>query len=78
MVYAFVMVETDSGASKNVVDGIGDLGERVHEAKIVAGDFDVIVEVETEEVYDVLETVAGNIGAMEGVLDTKTYVSIGS
>jgi len=78
MVYAFVMVETDSGASKTVVDAIGDLGERVHEAKIVAGDFDVIVEVETEEVYDVLETVAGNIGAMEGVIDTKTYVAIGS
>jgi DNA-binding Lrp family transcriptional regulator len=77
MVYAFVMVKTDSGASEGVVDSIRGLGETIHEATVVAGDFDVIVEVETEEVYDVLETVSGKIGGLEGVLDTKTYVSLG-
>jgi len=76
MVYAFVMVKTGSGASEGVVEAIHDLGGVV-EANIVAGDFDVIVEVETEEVYDVLETVSGAVGSLEGVLDTKTYVSLG-
>ena len=77
MVYAFVMVKTDSGTSEEVVGSIREIGAQIRDANVVAGDFDVIVEVETEEVYDVLETVSGNIGGMEGVLDTKTYVSIG-
>ncbi|MFT4889416.1 MAG: DNA-binding Lrp family transcriptional regulator [Halobacteriales archaeon] len=75
MVYAFVMVKTGSGESEGVVEAIRDFGDVV-EANIVAGDFDVIVEVETEEVYDVLETVSGAVGSLEGVLDTKTYVSL--
>lgn len=75
MVHAFAMVKTDSGASEDVVAAIRDLGAVV-EATVVAGDFDVIVEIETAEVYDVLETVSGTVGSIEGVLDTKTYVSL--
>jgi DNA-binding Lrp family transcriptional regulator len=75
MVYAFAMVKTDSGASEGVVEAIRGLGGVV-EANVVAGDFDLIVEIETAEVYDVLDTVSGQVGGLEGVLDTKTYVSL--
>jgi len=76
MVHAFVMVKTGSGESEGVVEAVRGLST-VLEASIVAGDFDVVAEIEAGEVYDVLQTVSGDVGGLEGVLDTKTYVSMG-
>lgn len=75
MVHAFVMVKTAVGASEALVRDLRDLAP-VAEAHIVAGDHDVIAEVDVAEVYDVLETVAGDVRDMEGVTDTRTYISL--
>ena len=75
MVHAFVMVDTAVGSSEGMVDQLRSL-EPITEAHIVAGDHDVIVEVDVAEVYDVLETVAGAIRELEGVTDTRTYISL--
>ena len=75
MVHAFVMVKTTAGSSEGLVTRLRDLAP-VREAHIVAGDHDVIAEVEVEEVYDVLKTVASEMRSLEGVADTRTYISL--
>lgn len=75
MVHAFVMVKADSVVAETVLDAVlGVTG--VTEAHVVAGDFDIIAEVEAEEVYDVLGAAATDIRSIHGVVDTKTYVAL--
>lgn len=76
MVDAVIMVRTDAGESEQTVGAVRGL-EHVHEAHVVAGDFDIIAEVSAEEVYDVLHTASSNIQGLDGVLDTKTYIAMG-
>jgi len=75
MVHAFVMVKTGVGASESLIGTVRDLPS-VTDAHIVAGDFDLIVEVDVAEVYEVLHTAAREIQALEGVEETKTYISL--
>jgi len=75
MVHAFVMVQTDVAASESLLELVRDLGP-VSEAHIVAGEYDLIVELSVEEVYDVLKTTASEIQSLDGVLVTKTYISM--
>ncbi len=75
MVHAFIMVKTAAGESERLVDAVRELGA-VAEAHIVAGTYDIIVEVDTEEVYDVLKTASSEIQGLKGVTDTKTYISM--
>jgi DNA-binding Lrp family transcriptional regulator len=75
MVHAFVMVKADSVAAETVLDAVLGVGG-VTEAHIVAGDFDIIAEVQAEEVYDVLGASATEIRSIDGVVDTKTYVAL--
>lgn len=76
MVQAFVMVKAATGAAETVVEALREMAD-VTEAHVVAGDFDVIAEVETDEMYEVMDTVASNIHDLQGANDTKTYVSMG-
>lgn len=75
MVHAIIMIKTDAGTSEAVVSEIRSLGN-VAEAHIVAGEFDVIAEVDVGEVYEVLETVSGEIQGVDSVDDTRTYISL--
>ncbi|WP_224448846.1 Lrp/AsnC ligand binding domain-containing protein [Haloprofundus salilacus] len=75
MVHAFIMVKTGAGESEQLVAPIREL-ERVAEAHIVAGAYDLIVEVDAEEVYDVLKTASSEVQSLQGVTDTKTYISL--
>lgn len=75
MVHAFIMVKAAAGRSEDLLASIREQ-ERVTEAHVVAGDFDIVVEADAEEVYDVLQTASSGISGVEGVADTKTYMSI--
>lgn len=75
MVDAFVMVKTGAGRSESVVSAIREL-EGVSEAHVVAGEYDVIVEVDVPEVYDVLKTASSEIQSVDGVTETKTYIAL--
>lgn len=75
MVHAVVMVETGTAKSTEILEQILDL-DRVLEAHVVAGDFDIIAEVEADEVYEILETASTDIQSIDGVADTRTYVSL--
>lgn len=75
MVHAVIMAETGAATSTTVLERLLGL-DRVLEGHVVAGDYDIIVEVEGDEVYDLLEAVSTEIQDVEGVLDTRTYVSL--
>lgn len=75
MVHAFIMVKTAAGKSERLLEEIRGL-EPVTAAHIVAGNFDIIVEVDAPEVYDVLKAVSSGIQGLDGVTDTKTYIAM--
>jgi DNA-binding Lrp family transcriptional regulator len=75
MVHAFIMVKTGAGESEQLLDPIREFST-VSEAHIVAGAYDIIVEVEADEVYEVLQTASSKIQGLQGVTDTKTYISM--
>ena len=69
------MVKVDSGHAEELRRGIADL-ERVVDAHVVAGEFDIIAEAVADEVYDVINSAATEIRGMGGVSDTKTYICL--
>ncbi len=75
MVRAFIMVKTAAGKSADLRDGIAGV-EGVREAHVVAGQYDLIVEAEGEEVYDVIHSVATDVRDFDGVADTRTYICL--
>lgn len=75
MVRAFIMVKADAGRAEELLETIRSM-EYVAEANVVAGEFDVIVEAEAEEVYDLINAVATRIRGLDEVNDTKTYVCL--
>jgi DNA-binding Lrp family transcriptional regulator len=75
MVRAFIMVAAATGRAEALADRLDDLDDVVA-ADVVAGDFDVIVEADAAEVYDIIRSVATRIRSFEDVEDTKTYVCL--
>lgn len=69
------MVKAAGGDAEPLVDAVSAL-DHVREAHVVAGDYDVIAEVESDEVADLMHTVATDIRSMGEVVDTKTYVCL--
>ena len=75
MVRAFIMVKTSAGKSADLQESITGL-EGVQEAHVVAGQYDIVVEAEGEEVYDVIHGVATGVRELDGVADTRTYICL--
>ena len=75
MVRAFIMVKTTAGKSADLQDRIEGI-EGVLSADVVAGQYDIIVEAEGDEVYAVIHTVATQVRDLEGVVDTRTYICL--
>lgn len=75
MVHAFVMITTGPGESEGTITGVRELTEVV-DAHIVAGDYDIIAEMEVDDVYSILHAAVSKLQAMEGIDDTRTYISL--
>ena len=75
MVHSFVMIETAPGGTESVLDSVAALAG-VEETHVVAGDYDVVVEVEGEDVQESIRTVSTDIRELEGVDDTRTYIAL--
>lgn len=75
MVRAFIMVKTAAGKSASLQNRIEEM-DAVLEAHVVAGQYDIIVEAEGEEVYTVIHTVATDLSELEGVVETRTYICL--
>lgn len=75
MVRAFIMTKVEAGHAEDVLAEVQGFG-RITEAHVVAGDYDLVVEAEGEEVYDVLHSASNAIRGLANVVDTKTYVAL--
>ena len=75
MIHAYVACITASGASNSVLDAVRDL-PAVTEAHVVAGDFDVVVEIEGETVHDLQTTLTRDVHGIDGVGTTRTYIQL--
>jgi DNA-binding Lrp family transcriptional regulator len=75
MVRAYIMVKTAAGKSEALLDAAQSLSG-VTEAHIVAGKYDIIIEAQGEEVYDVMHSVATDVRDLDGVADTRTYICL--
>jgi DNA-binding Lrp family transcriptional regulator len=75
MVRAFIMTKVEAGHAEDVLTQVQGF-ERITEAHVVAGDYDLVVEAEGEEVYDVLHSASNAIRGLANVVDTKTYVAL--
>jgi DNA-binding Lrp family transcriptional regulator len=75
MVRAYIMVKTAAGKSEELLEQTRGL-EGVGAAHIVAGKYDIIVEAQGQEVYDVMHSVATDIRNLAGVADTRTYICL--
>ena len=70
MVRAFIMLKTTTGQTEALSETLGGI-DNVTAVNVVAGDFDVIVESEAEEVYDIINSVSAQIRDLEAIVDTK-------
>ena len=75
MVHAFVFVDAAPGTAPKLPTLLAGV-DAVTEAHVVAGDHDVVVEIEAGSVYDVLSTVTEAVRPLDGVERTRTYVSL--
>jgi len=75
MVRAFIMVKTAAGKSAELQERIREM-DAVLDAHVVAGQYDIIVEAEADEVYTVINTVATDLHDLDGIVDTRTYVCL--
>jgi len=75
MVRAFIMIKTETGSSADLQGQIQEI-DGVVEAHVVAGQYDIIAEVEGDEVSSVIHAVATELRDLEGVTDTRTYICL--
>ncbi|NUB89914.1 Lrp/AsnC ligand binding domain-containing protein [Haloterrigena sp. SYSU A558-1] len=75
MSHAFVMIDVATGMSEAVCESVREV-DGVVEAHVVAGDFDVVVELEGERPHDLLSTVTSAVRPLEDVGTTRTYVCL--
>ena len=75
MVHAFIMVKSEAGESERLADAIRGVGQ-VLEAHVVAGAWDIVAEVDAEEMHEILATASREVQGFRGVTDTKTYIAI--
>jgi len=76
MVHAFVMLRADEGSAAELATTVRE-ADAIVEAHVVAGDWDLIAELDAPGVYEVLSTVTAELRELPGVVDTRTYVSLG-
>jgi DNA-binding Lrp family transcriptional regulator len=75
MVTAYVLVKAETPEADRLLDAVLDI-DGVADAHIVAGDVDLIAKVSVESPGAVKTVVAEQIGAIDGVASTQTYVTM--
>jgi len=73
MLEAYVMLTTTAGTSRGLLPKLRAV-EGVKRANIVAGEYDLVVDVEAESQQDLLALVTEEIQSLEGVGQTRTSV----
>lgn len=74
-VRAYLLVDAAAGTADDVLAGARAV-DGVTEAHVVAGQWDLVVELEGEDVRDVLRTVTAGVRSLDGVGTTRCYVCL--
>ncbi|AOW81138.1 AsnC family transcriptional regulator [Halodesulfurarchaeum formicicum] len=77
MVVAYALLEADTPETDRLLEAVAGI-EAVQTAHIVAGDVELIARIEAEDPMAVSEVVAKQIGRIDGVVNTETYISRGA
>ena len=75
MIRAYSAIDCAAGTARDVCERIRAV-DGVTEAHVVAGDFDVVAELEGESPQDLLRTISSEVRPLEGVGTTRTYICI--
>ncbi|OVE83330.1 Lrp/AsnC ligand binding domain-containing protein [Natronolimnobius baerhuensis] len=75
MRHTYTLVSTSAGMSEAVCRTLRET-DGVVDAFVIAGDFDIMVELEGDDSHAVLSTVTKRIRPLEGVGTTRTYVCL--
>lgn len=73
MLEAYVMIMTGAETARSLLPTIRDI-EGVKRANIVAGEFDIIADVEAESPQALLRLVTDDIQSLDGVGRTRTSI----
>ena len=73
MIEAYVMITTSAGTSRELLPKIREI-EGVRRANVVAGEYDVVADVEADSRQDLLALVTEEIQSLSGVGRTRTLV----
>lgn len=73
MIEAYVMITTGSGTAPDLLSTIREI-EGVKRANIVAGEFDIIADIEAASSQDLLALVTSDIQSLDGVGRTRTCI----
>ncbi|KTG19452.1 Lrp/AsnC family transcriptional regulator [Haloferax profundi] len=76
MVEAYITIQTGAGTTRDVVEQVRTL-DSVRRASIVAGEFDIVAEVEAESERELLTLITEEIQDIEGVGRTSTCIVLG-
>ena len=74
MIKAYVLIVTDPGATHRVALALKDI-EHVTEVHEVMGPYDIVVEIEAEQLTDVPPILADQIRTLEGIQSTTSLVA---
>lgn len=73
MVEAYVMIMTSAGTTRSLLPEIREV-EGVRRANIVAGEFDIVADVEADTTQHLLSLITDEIQSLEGVGRTRTAI----
>lgn len=73
MVEAYVMVLTAAGTTRDLLSEIQEI-DGVRRANIVAGEYDIVADVDAEDAQHLLRLVTDEIQSLEGVGRTRTCI----
>lgn len=74
MINAYILIKCKTNSIETVLKEM-EIFNEIKEATAVTGEYDIIAEVEVEDVNQLTYTVAGDIHDLFGVEDTLTCVS---
>ena len=73
MVTAYILVMSESGAERSVVQNLLEL-EFIRDAAIVYGEYDIIAKVRLKDVSELSNFIVSNIRGIPGVQRTSTLI----
>ena len=73
MIEAYVMIMATAGSSRELLPKIREI-DGVRRANVVAGEFDLVVDVEAADQQELLSLVSEEVQTLEGVGRTRTCV----